>query len=66
MAGKNADMAMSGPKVKESTGYKIFVVINTIIMIAIVFFTLYPFVYLVAQSFSSERAIYAGEVSFFL
>ena len=65
MAGKNADLAMSGPKVKESTGYKIFVVINTIIMIAIVFFTLYPFVYLVAQSFSSERAIYAGEVSFF-
>ncbi len=65
MAGKNADLAMSGPKVKESTGYKIFVVINAIIMIAIVFFTLYPFVYLVAQSFSSERAIYAGEVSFF-
>lgn len=65
MAGKNADMAMSGPKVKESTGYKVFVVINTIFMIAIVFFTLYPFVYLVAQSFSSERAIYAGEVSFF-
>lgn len=62
---KNLDMAMSGAKVKDSTGYKVFMVINTIIMIAVVFFTLYPFIYLVAQSFSSEAAIYAGKVSFY-
>ncbi|WP_414859328.1 carbohydrate ABC transporter permease [Paenibacillus haidiansis] len=34
-------------------------------MTLVVFFTLYPFVYLVAQSFSSEGAIYAGKVSFY-
>lgn len=32
-------------------------------MILVVFMTLYPFLYLVAQSFSSESAIYAGAVS---
>lgn len=32
-------------------------------MIAVVAITLYPFLYLVAQSFSSEAAIYAGKVS---
>jgi putative aldouronate transport system permease protein len=50
---------------KESRAYKIFKVINTIIMIIVVVVTLYPFLYLVAQSFSSEKAIYAGEVTFF-
>lgn len=42
-----------------------FDVINTFIMLMVIFFTLYPFLYLVAQSFSSESAIYAGEVSFY-
>lgn len=65
MAKKDLDMAVSGVKVKESTGYKVFKVCNTIFMLLIVFFTLYPFVYLVAQSFSSENAIYAGRVSFY-
>lgn len=50
---------------KESRGYKIFRIVNTIIMILIVLVTLYPFLYLVAQSFSSERAIYNGEVTIF-
>ncbi|MBE6023394.1 MAG: carbohydrate ABC transporter permease [Cellulosilyticum sp.] len=48
-----------------SLGYKIFKVVNFIIMAFVVFFTLYPFIYLIAQSFSSEGAIYAGEISFF-
>lgn len=65
MAKKNPDLAVSGVKVKDSTGYKVFTVFNTIIMLVVVFFTLYPFVYLVAQSFSSESAIYAGKVSFY-
>ena len=47
-------------KIKESTGYKVFTVVNTIIMIIISFLTLYPFLYLVSQSFSSEQAIIAG------
>lgn len=52
-------------KIKTSTGYKVFKVFNGIFMTFIVFVTLYPFLYLVAQSFSSESAIYAGKVSFF-
>lgn len=51
-------------KIKVSTGYKVFKVINFCIMTFVVFVTLYPFIYLVAQSFSSEAAIYAGKVSF--
>ena len=50
--------------IKDSMGYRIFQIFNFCIMVIIVFFTLYPFVYLVAQSFSSEAAIYAGEVGF--
>ena len=46
----------------ESKEYRIFRVINTIIMILVVIITFYPILYLVAQSFSSERYIYAGEV----
>lgn len=42
-----------------------FSIVNGFIMIVVVLFTLYPFIYLVAQSFSSEAAIYAGKVSFF-
>lgn len=52
-------------KIKPSKGYQVFRVINTIIMILIVFVTLYPFVYLIAQSFSNEAAVSAGEVTFF-
>lgn len=50
---------------KTSRTFSLFNIINSIFMILIVLFTLYPFVYLVAQSFSSEAAIYAGSVSIF-
>ena len=60
---KNEDSAPS--KIQVSTAYKVFKVINFLIMTFVVFVTLYPFVYLVAQSFSSEGAIYAGKVSFY-
>lgn len=50
--------------IKDSMGYRIFQIFNFCIMAIVVFFTLYPFVYLVAQSFSSEAAIYAGKVGF--
>lgn len=56
---------MENSKIKVSTGYRVFQVINTIIMILVVFATLYPFIYLVAQSFSSDTAVAAGEVTFF-
>ncbi len=50
---------------KVSLSYKIFRVINTIIMILVVMVTLYPFLYLIAQSFSSEAAIYSGKVTLY-
>lgn len=50
-------------KIKESTGYQVFKVFNTILMILVCAVMLYPFLYLVAQSFSSTEAIVAGEVT---
>lgn len=46
----------------ESRGYRVFRIFNMIIMILVVIITFYPILYLVAQSFSSEQYIYAGEV----
>ncbi len=48
---------------QESVQYKVFKVFNTIILLLIVFCTLYPFVNVVAQSFSSEAYINAGKVN---
>ena len=56
---------MAGTKIKETTGYIVFKVFNTLIMILVCVATLYPFLYLVAQSFSSEQAIIMGKVSLF-
>lgn len=50
---------------QESTGYKVFTVFNTIIMILVSIATLYPFLYLVSQSFTSEQAIIAGHTGIF-
>lgn len=49
---------------KVSKSYRIFQIINVTFMVFVVCATLYPFLYLVAQSFSSEAAIYAGKVTF--
>ena len=51
-----------GIKVKESWQYRVFQVFNVIVMVLICAATLYPFLYLVAQSFSSEAAIIKGQV----
>ena len=56
---------MAGVRVRESSGYIIFKVFNTLIMLLVCAATLYPFLYLVAQSFSSEEAIIMGRVSLF-
>ncbi|KRF42920.1 carbohydrate ABC transporter permease [Paenibacillus sp. Soil787] len=50
---------------KESASYRVFQVMNGFIMALVVVMTLYPFLYLVAQSFSSEAAVYAGKVTIF-
>ena len=47
-------------KIKDSTGYRVFTVFNTIIMILVAVATLYPFLYPVAQSFTSTQAIIEG------
>jgi ABC transporter, permease protein len=47
---------------KTGTGVLVFKVLNTILMLFILFITLYPFLYLVAQSFSSDAAVSAGRV----
>lgn len=49
-------------RIKESRGYQVFTVCNTILMLLICVVTLYPFLYLIAQSFSSEQAIIQGKV----
>ena len=51
--------------IKPSKSYRVFQVFNKVLMILILFITLYPFVYLVAQSFSSDAAVSAGQVTFF-
>ncbi|MBD3920722.1 carbohydrate ABC transporter permease [Paenibacillus sp. PR3] len=50
---------------KVSFSYRAFQGFNALVMLFVITFTLYPFVYLVAQSFSSEAAIYAGKVTLF-
>ncbi|MDQ0875759.1 putative aldouronate transport system permease protein [Paenibacillus sp. V4I3] len=50
---------------KESASYRMFQIFNGFIMALVVVMTLYPFLYLVAQSFSSEAAVYAGKVTVF-
>ncbi|MDQ8733945.1 carbohydrate ABC transporter permease [Paenibacillus sp. LHD-38] len=49
----------------RTSSFNAFTVVNGLFMLLVVLFTLYPFVYLVAQSLSSEAAIYAGKVTFF-
>ena len=50
---------------KESASYKVFRVANVAFLLVVVFLTLFPFVTIVAQSFSSQVAITAGKVSVF-
>ena len=59
------DIQVHNPKnkIKESTGYRVFTVVNAIIMVLVSFATLYPFLYLISQSFTSEQAIIAGHTS---
>lgn len=49
----------------DSKQYKVFRVINFLIMVFVIILTLYPFLYVLAQSFSSEKYIMKGMVSIF-
>ena len=59
--------APAGPRgrtrIQTSRGYRVFQVCNALILTAVVVVTLYPFLTIVAQSFSSESAITAGHVN---
>ncbi len=49
--------------VKDSRGYKVFTVINVVVLLGVMAITLYPFANIIAQSFSSEGFINAGQVN---
>ncbi|MGW3888033.1 carbohydrate ABC transporter permease [Micromonospora chokoriensis] len=47
----------------DSRGYRIFRIANTIVLLGVVFVTLYPFLNIVARSLSEEAYILAGKVT---
>ncbi|MFD6135782.1 carbohydrate ABC transporter permease [Isoptericola sp. NPDC056618] len=49
---------------RDTRGYRAFTVFNTVALVVVSLFMLYPFVTVLAQSFSSPGAIKAGMVSF--
>lgn len=49
-------------RVKDSGAYRLFTICNIAFMLLIIAVTLYPFLTIVAKSFSSESAIMSGQV----
>ncbi|MEK8104986.1 carbohydrate ABC transporter permease [Micromonospora sp. M12] len=47
----------------DSRGYRIFRIVNTVVLIGVVIVTLFPFLNIVARSLSDEAYILAGEVT---
>ena len=52
-------------RIKDSTSYKVFTVVNMTVLVLMCAVMLYPFIMLLAQSFSSAGAINAGKVNLF-
>lgn len=50
---------------KLTKGYLAFQAVNTVVMVLVIIITLYPFIYLIAQSLSSDAAVSAGQVTLF-
>lgn len=48
--------------IKPTTGYRVFTVVNAVVLVLVGLLTLYPFVNLAARAFSSQAAIAAGDV----
>lgn len=61
---KSAAAARSS-RIKDSRSYKVFTVVNTTALLLMCAVMLYPFIMLLAQSFSSAGAINAGKVNLF-
>ena len=51
--------------IKKSPGYRVFQVFNALILLLVVLITLYPFVYVLSVSLSSNDAVMHGEVILF-
>jgi len=49
--------------IKDSRSYTVFRIVNGVLIIALCFLTLYPFLNVVAQAFSSEAYINSGQVN---
>jgi putative aldouronate transport system permease protein len=49
--------------IQDSRGYRVFRVVNVVVLVGIVAVTLYPFINIVAESFSSEEYIRTGQVN---
>lgn len=62
---RKAAAAPRSSRIKESTSYKVFTVVNTTALLLMCAVMLYPFIMLLAQSFSSAGAINAGKVNLF-
>jgi len=50
-------------RIRPSRGYRVFQVFNAVVLVAVVAVTVYPFLNILAQSFSSETAIRQGHVN---
>ncbi|WP_087486317.1 carbohydrate ABC transporter permease [Brachybacterium massiliense] len=57
--------ASRSSRIKDSRSYKVFTAVNTIALLLMCAVMLYPFIMLLAQSFSSAGAISAGKVNLF-
>lgn len=62
------DRRLGGPTpaartVKDTRGYRAFSVVNAIVLVLVMIVTLYPFVNILAQSFSGEAFITSGQVN---
>ncbi|MGP9537314.1 carbohydrate ABC transporter permease [Brachybacterium sp. AOP43-C2-M15] len=62
---RKPDAPRRSSRIKDSTSYKVFTVVNTTLLLLMCAVMLYPFVMLLAQSFSSAGAINAGRVNLF-
>jgi putative aldouronate transport system permease protein len=60
---RNAPSPPTRVRIRPSRGYRIFQAVNAVILIGVVVVTLYPFINILAQSFSSESAIRQGTVN---
>lgn len=49
--------------IRTSRGYRVFQVVNTVILLGVIVVTLYPIINIVARSFSSDGYIRSGKVS---